>query len=211
MKEPNPDVDLIRQDLHIDLLPVICSMFRDWNLLSSKQNKLCLILCPTNKTSCWNKKYNLCYVPIWNERPYEPQKTWVGVGISNKLPPNHDEDEPCHDTCRWHVLLLVCIAFFHVHLLLASVWRPVWGKFGSFLNLKLPLISTPSTTRAHVLNQFMNSCIMQNQTFKSNVNDSIRKLRGSQLNSTSKWKYRMEGKFKDLKIVCLVYCWETQN
>lgn len=102
-------------------------------------------------------------IPKWYERPCKSQKTGVSIRISYEFSPNHDEDESCHDTCRWHLLVFVCIiAIFHVHLLLVlagGVWRSTYGKFGSFIHFKLPLISVPSTTRTHVLNQFMNSCI----------------------------------------------------
>ena len=39
-------------------------------------------------------------VPKCYKRPNDAQNTCPGIRISDELPPNHDENEPCHDTSR---------------------------------------------------------------------------------------------------------------
>ena len=36
------------------------------------------------------------YVPEWYQGPGEANQAWVSVGVSDELPPHHDQDKPGH-------------------------------------------------------------------------------------------------------------------
>ena len=46
----------------------------------------------------------LIHLPESNERPYHTNEAGVRVGVADKLPPHHDQNETSHHTRRRHVL-----------------------------------------------------------------------------------------------------------